>query len=418
MKKDKAPKAEIRQVEFHPAQYDFYNSPARFKAAISGLQSGKTFCLCYWLRKKMYEFPTGTGLVVAPSYKLLAQAFVPKFFSLFPQFRSWYKENRGVMELPSGGLVYFRSMDDPNSCEGISANYIACDEGGQMSDLAWQVMRGRVSATGGQIAIATTPYNMSNWLYLNFFLPWKDGKDKDLAVYTWRSIDSPYFSTEYAESERSRMRPEEFARRYEGRFEKMTGLVFDFLPEQIIDPIDLIAKAQSRIIGVDWGYVDAAAIVVAYLVNDIWYIVSEWKESKRTTAEIIQVIKNKMSEHRATMIYCDTAEPDRIEELRRAGLPSYETDKDVKGGISFIQQLIREHRILVFNTNKEFIQEASMYHYAEPKDDKNTSDLPVKSNDHLMDAMRYAIYSHHPAVFQQMKASAPAVLPYYPDLGI
>ena len=66
------------------------------------------------------------------------------------------------------------------------------------------------------------------------------------------------------------------------------------------------------------------------------------------------------------------------------------------GGISRVQQLINTKRIFVFNNCKEFILEASMYHYPEDKDDKKKDipDAPVKINDHLMDAKRYAEFTH------------------------
>ena len=66
------------------------------------------------------------------------------------------------------------------------------------------------------------------------------------------------------------------------------------------------------------------------------------ERKRKTTAEIIQVIQNKLKEHRATRVYPDPAEPDRIQECKNANLPMYETNKDIKGGVSFIQTLIRE----------------------------------------------------------------------------
>jgi phage terminase large subunit len=408
----------VKRVELFPAQFDAYNFGTQFGAAVSGVQSGKTFTGVYWTGKKIQEYPQGTGIIVAPTYKILQHATLKKFFDIFPQFRKHYKEQKGEIALPTGGTIYVRSADNPLGIEGITANWIWLDEGGMTSLLTWTVLRSRVSMTGGQILITTTPYNMG-WLYTDFFRRWKDGQDKSLSFFTWRSIDNPYFTKDFYEAERGRLRPEEFARRYEGRFEKMTGLVWDLPAEQIIDPRDIMVKAEIRIMGVDWGFgiENPSAISVWYYWNKCWYKTDEWKQSQRTTAEIIQVLKNKMVEHHATLIYPDTAEPDRIEECRRAGLPMMETNKDVKGGISLIQQLIRERRIFIFNNCKETIAEWSMYHYPEPEENKESKDLPFKFNDHLCDADRYAIYSYQP-IKPQMMAASKGVLPYYPELNI
>ena len=95
------------------------------------------------------------------------------------------------------------------------------------------------------------------------------------------------------------------------------------------------------------------------------------------------------------------------------------TNKDVKGGISYIQQLIREKRFFIFNNCLELIDEVSMYHYPEPDEGKESKDLPEKFNDHLCDAVRYAIYSFRPMVltptdYSQKKHN----LRYYPSLGV
>ena len=340
-----------------------------------------------------------------------------KFFDIAPSYRQFYKEQKGEINLPSGATIFIRSADNPLGIEGITAFWVWLDEGGQCSELTWTVLRSRVSMTGGQIFITTTPYNMG-WLYKGFFLPWKEGRDKNLSFITWQSTDNPYFSKEFFEAERARLRPEEFFRRYLGEFRKMTGLVWDIPSEQIIEPIEDFNKTrtEARIIGVDWGYENPAAIAVLYLKDKNWYVVEEWKQSKRTTAEIIQVLKNKTKEHKATAVYPDPAEPDRIEECRRAGLPMMEANNDVKGGISGIQQLIREKHFWVFNTCKEFIDEASMYHYPEPKEDKDSVDLPVDFNNHLCCAVRYPIHSYQPTQYAMPQAS-PAILPFYPEVG-
>ncbi len=403
------------EVRLFPEQYDAVAFKTQFCAAVAGVQSGKTFAGVHWAGLKISEFPKGTGIIVAPTYKILQQATMRKFFDIWPQLRKHYKEQKGEIALPWGGIIYVRSADSPLGIEGITANWIWLDEGGMTSVLTWTILRSRVSMTGGQIFITTTPYNMG-WLYQDFYIPWKEGRDKNLSFFTWKSTDNPRFSKEFYEAERARLRPEEFARRYEGKFEKMTGLVWDLPAEQIIDPKDIMGKAEARIMGVDWGYENAAAISVWYLYDNVWYKADEWKQSHRTTAEIIQVAKNKLLEHHATKIYPDPAEPDRLEECRREGLPVMEANKDVKGGISLVQQLIREKRIFIFNNCKETIDEWSMYHYEEAQENKEAKDEPVKFNDHLCDADRYAIYSYNPIKPRIIQATAP-VLPYYPEMG-
>jgi phage terminase large subunit len=397
-------------------QFEAYNFQTQFGAICAGVQSGKTFTGVYWAGKKMDTFPTGTGIIVAPTYKILQHATMRKVFESFPALRQYYKEQKGEIALPSGGVVYVRSADNPLGVEGITADWWWGDELGMCSILIWTVLRSRVSQTGGQGLITTTPYNLQ-WLYTDYYIPWKEGIDPDFSFFTWRSIDNPFFSKAYYEAERRRLKPEEFARRYMGEFKKMTGLVYDLPEEAIIPLVDIRNKCEARIIGVDWGYTNPAAVVVLYLYDGEWYVVDEWKRSKRTTGEIIQVIQNKITEHHVTKVYPDPAEPDRFEECSRADIPVMEVQKDIKGGISQIQQAIREKRFHVFEDCKETIDEMSMYHYPEAEEGKDTKDLPEPFNNHLCDAIRYAITSFEPPTRKGPPVATAPIPRFYPELG-
>jgi len=410
---------EIKQ-QFIPffQQRKAYSFETQFGVAVAGVQSGKTLIGAYWAIKKIQECSGKNGIIVAPTYKILQQATLKKFFEIVPELRSFYKEHKGEINLPDGSTIFIRSADNPLGIEGITAHWIWLDEGGMCSQLTWTVLRSRVSMTGGQILITTTPYNMG-WLYTDFYKPWKDQRDPSLSFFTWKSIDNPYFNKEFYEAEKHRLPPEEFTRRYEGEFKKMTGLVWDLPESQIIAPIPGLAqKAEARIMGIDWGFTNPAAIIVCLKYDGNWYITDEWKLSQKLTGEILQIAQNKFKEWKISKLYPDPAEPDRLEETRRFGLPVYETNKDVTGGISYIRELIYQKKFWVFNTCKETLDEMSMYHYPEQRQpDKESKEEPEKFNDHLMDALRYAIYSYQPIQPQQFIATQP-LKPYYPELGI
>lgn len=409
---------QIKKVILFEKQFNAFNFQTQFGAAIAGVQSGKTFLGAHWAGNKITKFPDKNGLICAPTYKILQHSTLDKFFQVWPELRKYYKEQKGIIELPTGGKIFCRSADQPLGIEGMTIYWAWLDEAGMMPRLIWTVARSRVSLTNGQILITTTPYNMG-WLYQEFYLPWKEKRDTDLSVFTWRSIDNPFFPKEFFEKEKQRLRPEEFARRYEGEFTKMEGLVYDLLPEQIINPIlEIIGKAEFVGTGVDWGFRNPAAILIGALWDNAWYIIDEWKEIEKTTTEIIQIIKNKMGEFRGQRVFPDPAEPDRIKELKDADINVVEVNKDIKGGISTIQQLIKDKRLFVFNTCQNFLDEINSYHYPEGQEGKPFKDEPEKVNDHLMDAMRYLIHSYQPLNTPNIPMEEGGIKPYYPELNI
>jgi phage terminase large subunit len=337
-------------------------------------------------------------LIIAPTVKILQQSTLPKFFSAFPSYQKYYKEQKGQIVFPDGRIVWIRSADSPNYLEGMTLDWIWGDEAGQFSLLVWIILRSRTAIKRGKVLFTTTPYNMG-WLYQDFFKPWQEGKDPDLTVVTWASIDNPYFPKDFFEKEKTRLRPEEFNRRYRGEFTRMAGLVYPLHNFQIIQPKEL--RADITIGGIDWGFTNPAALLILKYYDGIWFAVDEWYEVGKTTREIIEnaiALQNKWGVNRW---YADSANPEKIAECSGTGLYVMPYDKGhdaLSAGISYCQQLMNENRFYVFNSCKNYLTEAESYAYPEMKEGRpNLKDVPVPVNNHLMDAMRYAIHGYQPA---------------------
>jgi PBSX family phage terminase large subunit len=373
-------------------------SPQRFKAYVGGLQSGKTISGAIWSRIQFDKYPNDSGLISAPTYKILEQSTLPKFFEINPDLRKYYKKQAGIIEVPNRGIIYIRSTENPNVIEGMTLRWIWADEAGQMKVEAWINFQGRISILKGSLFCTTTPYSL-NWLYTDFYKQWKDG-NKDYIVVQCRSCENPYFPKEEYERVKATMDGRVFRRRYDGIFEKMEGLVYeDFNINHIIEP--KVISFKEVIAGIDWGYTNQAAIAVIGIDNDnCFYIIDEYYQSGKTTAEIIERLKYFTNQYKIRFYYPDSAEPDRLEEMRRAGLHPREVikgSKSIQQGIDSVREIIRQNRFKVFNTCKYTLDELSLYHYPESKEEATEKEEPLKENDHLMDAIRYAIHTYQPS---------------------
>lgn len=385
---------ETIEVNLFPKQFEAFNFKTQFAAAIAGVQGGKTTVGAFWTGKKIQEFPQGNGIIAAPTYKILNQSTLDKFFTHFSVLRPFYKQQKGEIELPTGGKVFIRSMDEPFGAEGVTAQWFWADEAGQMSRNAWTVLRGRVSTTRGQGFMTTTPYDLG-WLYQDFYIPWQKGLDDQFAVFNWRSVDNPYFPPDYFEAERKRLSPEEFSRRYEGLFTKLEGLVYDLPPDQIIDPVPLAnLNVKDIIYGLDFGFHNPAAGVVLVITTDnlVYVVNDELYTSGLTQDEIEDKLRAIRQRIPFTYVYPDPAEPDRIEAMKRKGFYVRSVDKSVTLGINAVRELIRKKQFFVFKTCRNVLDEINSYHY----DPNRLKEEPVKDKDHAMDAIRYAIYNHNP----------------------
>ncbi len=106
--------------------------------------------------------------------------------------------------------------------------------------------------------------------------------------------------------------------------------------------------------------------------------------------------------------YPDPAEPDRNEELRRAGLIPREVSKDVEAGINSIRELLKTNRLYIHSSCVNLISEFETYSYPEKQLNKNENENPIKENDHALDAIRYVLY-------MQPKAFAEGAHVHYPS---
>lgn len=393
------------KIKLHPKQFDAFNFKKQFGAAICGVQSGKTFVGAVWAVHQTNKFPDGVGLIVAPTIKVLNQSTLEKFFELVPEYRQYYKKQEGVIEVPSGSKIFIRSADRPEGLEGMTLDWCWADEAGQMPRLFWTVIKARVSAKGAQVFLTSTPYS-SNWFFTDIYEAHKNGTDDRVEVFTWKTNENPVFQTErgraYLAAEKQAMGEKLYAMRYEGEFTKMEGLVWDLPDEQIVDmstpQMQQVLKYPDRVIGgVDWGFNNPAAIVIIAVKDAIYYILDEWKEAGKTTEEIVYQAREFKDKYAVDLWFPDPANPEKIEEFKRKSLRCGMTNKDVSLGISEVKRLINEQRLFVGDGCNEFLDEINQYHWEEPKDGRNEKEQPVKFNDHIMDAFRYACMGYRPS---------------------
>jgi phage terminase large subunit len=138
--------------------------------------------------------------------------------------------------------------------------------------------------------------------------------------------------------------------------------------------------------GVDFGFTNPSAIIGVGIKDDKVYIKSEIYKNKLTNSELIQ--KCEILDKTKTLL-CDSAEPDRIKEFKRAGFNARAVKKNknsVKHGIDWLLS----KKIIIDPACQNVINEIQQYKRKENKDGEALEE-PLPINDHAMDAIRYSI---------------------------
>lgn len=159
-------------------------------------------------------------------------------------------------------------------------------------------------------------------------------------------------------------------------------------------------RFASTFYGLDFGFADPTALIQCNTLPSNAMEVFEKEilyRSGMTTSELVEFMLAKFKELHGedwnrVPIYADSAEPDRIKELKQAGFnvrPANKAKHSIADGILFCKSI----RCHVHEDSTNLQHEYGGYCWSTNKEEKLT-DVPVDFNNHLMDAKRYAEYTH------------------------
>ena len=156
---------------------------------------------------------------------------------------------------------------------------------------------------------------------------------------------------------------------------------------------DSFPQCDEVCYGLDFGFNHPTVLTRVGLLDNRVYVEELIYESKLTTDDLCYLIKT-LGLDGTSEIYCDSARPETIEELNRAGLwaiPANKTSATSKGYVYESIQWMKGRPLYITKNSINLLKEIRSYKW---KVDKNGTVLeePVKFKDDGMDSMRYAAY--------------------------
>lgn len=303
------------------------------------------------------------------------------------------KESDMSITLPNGSEIIFVGLDNEEkllSIAGITDVFIeeVYEVPKEIVDQLNLRMRGK--APNQQIYMAFNPISAKHWLY-----DFCEGATRpESSIYSQSTFrDNPFLPDEYVKAleDMYRTNPNKARVFCDGNWgADVEGLVYKNHILSDFDINELIKQGLEVRVGIDWGFVDPTTVVVSLFdkpKKEI-YIIGEFYKRGATLEEIkdgivqLGISKQKM--------YCDGAEPDKVDYLRRNGFNAVSAKKgagSVKAGISFLQDM----KIICHESCVNVAAELENYVYLK---DKKTGQYIEDSYDHdfshTMDALRYS----------------------------
>ncbi|MGD9724888.1 MAG: terminase family protein [Nitrospiraceae bacterium] len=416
-------------MEFSPHLYQqmVLDAEPRFVLAVGGVQSGKTTIgmvqLLLWLQEDLSAGIAGHYLIAVPSYKTWIQSTKVKFYEMFP--KDWgdgpnfgWHEKDSYFKTIWGAHIYVRSTNDPNAIEGMTLNGAWLDEFGQMEEAVWNHIQARVGAKKGRVVMTTTPYLGKFWVknlvYDRAVMVNGERRcqchvtpddacplDHEVAVVEWATAANPGFDKKEIERQRKQMSKEMFELRYQGKFSAPHGIVYREFDrdEDVVAPFP-IPDNWRKFGGIDFGFGSTTAVIcIAEKPAELdqngkpkglptFYVYREFYESKAELRKVaafieIQDMISLLGDPRGAQEMAELTRAYGVRHLTKA-------DNSIENGIERIKALVQDHRLKIFKTCKNTLDELFSYHYKLETEDKDSDGLPAKVHDHAMDALRYA----------------------------
>lgn len=375
------------EINLLPYQKQVVLSDKQIRAIIGGTGTGKTYLLPRWLYIAMLQFPGEEWIVSSPTIPMLKRNPIKYILNFLQEEKITHDYNKTemVLRLP-WGTVYFISAVDADRMQGIHPKGIFGDEAGLFPVAWWETALQRIAYRGGFIGLLTTPYAL-NWLKTEVWDKWLEG-DPDIELRNPTSWDNPFYPRENIQKAKERLPDWKFRMRFEGQFTKPEGLIYPTY--EVVDSFE-IPPDWDIFIGMDTGYNNPTAIIwiAADPETETFYIFNEWKHSKKLPDDIVKALQG----YEDRIIYADPENAELLAILRKKGLRIRKAKKDVLAGITHVQGLFENRKLKVFSSCVKTIDELNSYMWDTDKTGEFI-DKPAKYNDHLMDALRYALFTY------------------------
>ncbi|AYJ40137.1 PBSX family phage terminase large subunit [Lactiplantibacillus paraplantarum] len=250
----------------------------------------------------------------------------------------------------------------------------------------------RCSAPDARIICDTNPDVPTHYLKKNYI----DNNDPKAGIvsYHFTIDDNTFLPKEYLERKKAGTPAGMFYdRSILGLWVSGEGMVYrDFNKDTMVIPRSKLPDNLNYYCGVDWGYEHKGTIVVMADDRDgNTYLIEEHTRQFEEIDYWVTIAKEIQERYgKKLKFWADSARPEHVARFQREGLKAFNAKKSVLSGIESVAKCMKQgHFFVIKEAIDAFLDEIYQYVWDE------ATGLPVKLNDDVMDALRYAIYNTH-----------------------
>lgn len=378
----------MENLKINRAYEKALHSKNRYLVLYGGAGSGKSIFAGQKLIYRMLE-ETGHRLLiirkVARTIKMSCYQLLKDLIYMYNYENVFtFTDSEKKIICDNGNEIVSCGVDDPEklkSIQGITSIWI--EEATELEENDFTQIDMRIRGKGlknyKQIILTFNPISELHWL--------NNYKFRDVMKIKTTYKDNAFIDEEYM------LTLENLASQNRNMYNIYALGEWGVLEELIYRPFECLteypAEIKETIYGLDFGFNEPTALVKIDIKDNQYYLTELLYETKLTNSQLIEKLKI-LIPNKSKYIYADSGEPARITEIHKAGFNCNPAIKSVKDGIDYC----KSQKIFTNYDNINLNKELQTYSYKKDKNNK-VIDEPVKFEDHLCDAFRYAIYSYN-----------------------
>lgn len=383
----------------------FWTWQGRYRVVKGSRASKKSKTTALWYIYNLMKHPAANLVVVRKVFRTLQNSCFSDLCWAIERLGvgAFWRATKSPLEItykPTGQKILFVGLDDPLKITSLSvprgvlcwawieeAYEVTSEEAFNRLD---ESIRGQLpKGLFTQLTLTFNPWSGRHWLKKRFF---DEPSPNILAMTTDYRCNEFLSPSDLALFEEMKKNPKRYRVAGLGDWGVVEGLIYDNWDEQAFD-MDALRKQDdiTAAFGLDFGFTTDPAALWCGLVDKgckLIYIFDELYEKGLTNQELCRAIEARG--YAKEKITADSAEPKSIEELRRAGIARIKKSRKGADSIRHGIQQIQNFRLIVHPRCVNTLRELSLYAWAKDRFDQYTG-KPEDDNNHLMDAMRYAL---------------------------
>lgn len=377
----------------------FYEATHRFNIWVGAVRSGKTFSSIERFIYDLKNGPPGDAMIIGVNRSSIQRNILGHLYGRLGFPIPTEKSQKATLY---GRTIWFVGAPDVSAVSTIQGSTLALayvDEATNLPETFWKMLESRLSVPGAKLLATCNPEGPAHWLKKDYL----DKTDLDVAYWNFNLDDNPILDDLYKQQLKASYTGMWYNRFILGQWALAHGAIYDCYDKdnEYVNPYP---SPSYYIVGIDYGTTNATAAVLCAITPNKWpqirveeeyYYDSAKKGRSKTDQELVRDIKDFIGYKNISAIYVDPAAASFKIALRQADLPVLDANNDVLLGIKICSKFISGKNIVI-HKGCSILREHIQSYAWDPKAADRGEDKPVKQNDHICDALRYAVCSAFP----------------------